>query len=145
MSLPLASIIAFPNPAIEIDRLTSSTPDHVWPKPTLVKTTNEVLIGKKFAQDNGVSISFFGASSNYIKIATGIDSVNILNSPWDIAVSNTAIKVGCERIFAINSEIMVLGEEGPALFRFNGSTLCNKYSMYDIPNIREFRAARKLP
>jgi hypothetical protein len=145
MSLPLSSIIAFPNPAIEIDRLTSSTPDHVWPKPLLVKTTNEVLIGKKFAQDNGLSISFFGASSNYMKLATGIDSVNILNSPWDIPVSNDAIKVGCSRIFDINSDILILGEEGPALFRFKDSTLCDKYSMYNITNIREFRAARKLP
>ena len=145
MSLPLSSIIAFPNPAIEIDRLTSSSPDHVWPKSLLVKTTNEVLIGKKFAQDNAVTISFFGASSNYMKIATGIESANILNSPWDIPVSSEAIEVGCSRIFNVNSDILILGEEGPALFRFKDSTLCDKYSMYNIENIREFRAARKLP
>jgi hypothetical protein len=80
-----------------------------------------------------------------MKLATGIDSVNILNSPWDIPVSNDAIKVGCSRIFDLNSDILILGEEGPALFRFKDSTLCDRYSMYNIPNIREFRAARKLP
>jgi hypothetical protein len=144
MSLPLACVIAFPNPSIEHDRLTNAHSNNVWPKQILEVTIKEVLIGRDFAKKNNKTVSFFGASGNYIKIATGVDSANILNSPWDIPVSNAAVEVGCNRLFKIDSEILLLGEEGPSLFIFNESSLCNKYVMSPIEGIREFRSATKL-
>jgi hypothetical protein len=144
MSLPLACIIAFPNPSIENDRLTNAHPNNVWPKPILGVTLKEVLIGRDYARENNKTVSFFGASGNYIKIATGVDSANILNSPWDIPVSNTAVEVGCNRLFKVDSDVLILGEEGPSLFQFNQSSLCNKYVMSPISGIREFRSATKL-
>jgi hypothetical protein len=144
MSLPLSSIIAFPNPKIEFDRLTKSSNDHRWPKPNLTDSINDSKFGLSLAKKENLKIAFYGASSNYMKLATGIDSINIYNSPWDMPVTNRTIQVGCERIFSSMPDIIILGDEAPALFRFSNNTLCDKFAITNVAGLRENRLAVKV-
>jgi hypothetical protein len=144
MSLPLSSIIAFPNPSIEVDRLTNASSDHSWPKPNLIDSINDSKFGLSLAKKENLRIAFFGASSNYMKLATGIDSINIYNSPWDMPITNKTVQVGCERIFLSMPDLIILGDEAPALFVFSNNTLCDKYAITNVAGLRENRLAAKV-
>jgi len=144
MALPLASIIAFPNPKIELERLSKASINNTWPKTNLTDSINDSIFGLSLAKKDNMKIAFYGASSNYIELATGIDSINIYNSPWDMPVTNKTIQVGCERILASMPDIIVLGDEAPALFRFSENTLCGKYAITNISGLRENRLAVKV-
>lgn len=144
MSLPLSSVIAFPNPRIEVDRLTNSSSDHSWPKPNLNDSINDSKFGLSLAKKENLKIAFFGASSNYMKLATGIDSINIYNSPWDMPITNKTVQVGCERIFLSMPDLIILGDEAPALFVFSNNTLCDKYAITNVAGLRENRLAVKV-
>ena len=144
MALPLATIVAFPNPNIEIDRLTSSSPNHVWPKPGIEKLIQDSAIVLKYAEQNNLKVAFFGASGNYVELRTGVPSANILNSPWDMPVTQTTLDTGCQRLLDVNADLLLVGEEGPSLFRFQNQTLCAKYAFVSIPELSPARAARKI-
>ena len=144
MSLPLSSIIAFPNPQIEFDRLTNASSDHRWPKPNLTDSIKDAKFGLSLAKEENLKIAFYGASSNYMKLATGIDSVNIYNSPWDMPVTSRTVQVGCERILSSMPDLIVLGDEAPALFRFSNNTLCDKFAITNVAGLRENRLAVKV-
>ena len=144
MSLPLSSIIAFPNPQIEFDRLTNSSSEHRWPKPNLTDSIKDSKFGLRLAKEENLKIAFYGASSNYIKLATGIDSINIYNSPWDMPVTNRTVQVGCERILSSMPDLIILGDEAPALFRFSNNTLCDKFAITNVAGLRENRLAVKV-
>jgi hypothetical protein len=144
MSVPLSSIIAFPNPSIEAKRLLSSAPNNTWPKPNLIGSMRDAKFGLNLAKSKDLKIAFFGASGNYMKLSTGISSVNIFNSPWDMPMSDESVTVGCQRIFSLSPDLIVLGEEGPSLFRFANNTLCNQYIIQNIDGIQENRIAVRI-
>jgi hypothetical protein len=144
MSIPISSIIAFPDPRIEANRLLSSSPNNTWPKPNLIESKQDAQFGLSLAKSKDLKIAFFGASGNYLKLSTGISSVNIFNSPWDMPMSDESVTVGCARIFSLLPDIIILGEEGPSLFRFNNNTLCNQYIIQNIEGIQENRFAVKV-
>lgn len=144
MALPLATIIAFPSPAIEVNRLTSASPDHVWPKLGIEKLIHDSSIVLKYAEQENLKIAFYGASGNYVELRTGIASANILNSPWDMPITQTALNTGCQRLFEVNPDLLLLGDEGPALFKFQNQTLCSKYAFFAIPGVDSMRVARKV-
>jgi hypothetical protein len=79
-----------------------------------------------------------------MKLSTGISSVNIFNSPWDMPMSDESVTVGCQRIFSLSPDLIVLGEEGPSLFRFANNTLCNQYIIQNIDGIQENRIAVRI-
>ena len=70
--------------------------------------------------------------------------MNILNSPWDIPVTQTTIKTGCEAIFAYDPEILLIGVEGHALFKFKDNTLCDAYQYIAVPGFPDGTFAQKI-
>jgi hypothetical protein len=132
------------NPKIELDRLTKSPSNHIWPKPNLIDSINDSKFGLSLAKKDNLKIAFYGASSNYMKLATGIDSINIYNSPWDMPVTNKTVQVGCERILSSMPDLIILGDEAPALFRFSNNTLCDKFAITNVAGLRENRLAVKV-
>jgi hypothetical protein len=144
MALPLASTVAFPQPSIELKRLTQGVPGHTWPKSNSKSVSDDVAkikAGSMFPLDGA---SFFGASGHYIELILGLPSLNILNSPWDIPVTQNTIEAGCAPVVASKSKYLILGAEGPALFQFEGSTLCNVYRIISVPGLSEYRVAERI-
>jgi hypothetical protein len=144
MALPLASTVAFPQPNIELKRLTQGVPGHTWPKSnskSVFEDIAKIKSGSIFPLEDA---SFFGASGHYVELVTGLTSLNILNSPWDIPITQTTIETGCKPVMNSTSKYLILGTEGPSLFRFENGTLCNVYRMISIPGLSEFRVAERI-
>lgn len=145
VALPLATTIALPDPRIELRRISNAPIEYKWPK---AQTLKLIEYSKEIKRQNlfeGKKIGFFGASGNYVELVTGIESVNILNSPWDLPVTQTTINTGCGAISAVNPDILLVGPEGPALFRFNNNSLCDAYQYLRVPGFPDGTFAEKIP
>jgi hypothetical protein len=143
-ALPLASVISLPNPTIEMDRISQGANTPRWPKPTITAAISDARAALEFATKNGVSIAYFGASSNYVSDATGINSAAILNSPFDLYMSQETVLVACQYLDNLKPDYLVLGDEGAALFQFENNSLCGTYTFFEIDGVRSGRAAKRI-
>jgi hypothetical protein len=144
ISLPFATLILTPNPTIELKRLTQTDSELGWPKPTITASVADAKAAAKYASENNLSIAFFGASSNYVQRESGVKSASIFNSPFDLTIGLKAAQTACNFIYSINPDVIVAGDEGAALFQFEGKTLCNVYIQQDIPGVRSGHFAVKV-
>ena len=135
-SLPLATTLLSPNPSVEIARISEGSVTPRWPKPSVVASIADTKVASEFAKLNNLKIGFFGASAAYVEMETGVKSLSILNSPFDLAMSQQTVRVSCEHLAEINPDVIVVSDEGAALFQFEGKTLCNIYVQRDIPGVR---------
>ncbi len=135
-SLPLSTILLSPNPKVEMARINEGSVTPRWPKQTVLASIVDARVASDYAKTNKLSIGFFGASAAYVEKETGVQSLSILNSPFDLAMSQQTIQVSCEYLAKINPDVIVASDEGAALFQFEGKTLCNTYVQRDIPGVR---------
>jgi hypothetical protein len=135
-SLPIASLLLSPNPKVEMARIDQGSVTPRWPKATVLASVVDAKIASEYAKTNNLKIGFFGASAAYVQKDTGVQSLSILNSPFDLAMSQQTVQVSCEYLAKINPDVIVASDEGAALFQFEGKTLCNKYIQRDIPGVR---------
>ena len=135
-SIPFSTLILTPNPSVELARINEGASTPRWPKATILASVEDARAASKFAKANGLKLGFFGASAAYIEKETGVQSLSILNSPFDLGMSQQTIQVSCEYIAKINPDVIVASDEGAALFQFEGKTLCNAYVQRDIPGVR---------
>jgi len=144
ISLPLATLLLTPNPSVELGRISAGHSKPGWPKTTILDSTADAITAAKYAKANGLSIGFFGASSNYVEKESGVKSVSILNSPFDLTVSQKTVQVACDYIFKLSPDVLVVSDEGANLFQFEGKTLCNAYVQQDVPGVRSGHFAVKI-
>jgi hypothetical protein len=135
-SLPIATLILSPNPKVEMARIDEGSVTPRWPKATVLASVSDAKVAAVYAKTNNLKIGFFGASAAYVEKETGVQSLSILNSPFDLAMSQQTIKVSCDFLSKINPDVIVASDEGAALFQFEGKTLCNTYIQRDIPGVR---------
>ena len=135
-SIPFSTLVLTPNPAVELARIDEGSSTPRWPKATILASVEDARAASKFAKANGLKLGFFGASAAYVEKETGVQSLSILNSPFDLAMSQQTIQVSCEYLANINPDVIVASDEGAALFQFEGRTLCNTYIQKDIPGVR---------
>jgi hypothetical protein len=135
-SLPIASLLLSPNPKVEMARIDQGSVTPRWPKATVLASVVDAKIASEYAKTNNLKIGFFGASAAYVQKETGVQSLSILNSPFDLAMSQQTVQVSCAYLAKINPDVIVASDEGAALFQFEGKTLCNKYIQRDIPGVR---------
>lgn len=135
-SIPFSTLVLTPNPAVELARIDEGSSTPRWPKATILASVEDARTASKFAKANGLKLGFFGASAAYVEKETGVQSLSILNSPFDLGMSQQTIQVSCEYIAKINPDVIVVSDEGAALFQFEGKTLCNSYVQRDIPGVR---------
>lgn len=135
-SLPLASILLTPNPKVEMSRINEGSVTPRWPKATVLASVSDARAALQYAKTNNLSIGFFGASAAFVEKETGVRSLSILNSPFDLAMSSDTVRVSCDYLAKINPDVIVASDEGAALFQFEGKTLCNTYVQRDIPGVR---------
>ncbi|MDP1852116.1 MAG: hypothetical protein Q8K48_06855 [Candidatus Planktophila sp.] len=136
ISIPFASLLLTPNPSVEMKRIDEAKTAPRWPKATIVASVADAKIAAKYAKDLGLTIGFFGASSYYVERETGVQSLSILNSPFDLFMSQTTAQTSCDYINTINPDVIVVSDEGTNLFQFEGKTLCNTYIQQDAPGVR---------
>ena len=115
-----------------------------WPKATIIASVADAKIAAKYAKDQGLTIGFFGASSYYVEKESGVQSLSILNSPFDLFMSKTTAQTACNFIYKINPDVIVVSDEGANLFQFEGKTLCNTYIQQDAPGVRSGHFAVKV-
>ena len=136
ISLPFATLLLTPNPTIEMKRLSQTNSELGWPKPTIIASVADAKAAAAYAKSNGLSIAFFGASSNFVQWETGVKSASIFNSPFDLTIGLKAAQTACDYIYKINPDVIVVSDEGASLFQFEGKTLCNTYIQQDVPGVR---------
>ena len=144
ISVPFASLLLTPNPSVEMKRINEAKTVPRWPKPTIIASVNDAKMAANYAKEKGFSLAFFGASSYYVEKESGVKSVSILNSPFDLFMSQKTAQVSCNYIFKINPDVLVVSDEGANLFQFEGKTLCNTYIQQDVPGIRSGHFAVKV-
>jgi hypothetical protein len=143
MCLPIASVIAFPNPLIEINRLTQSVDSHTWPKPDSKSVIETISRLRKTANFPLSETSYFGGSGNYIKLKTNISSVNIFNNPMDIHTQKT-FNTGCRPIIESRSKFLILGSEARLIFNSDNSSICGVYEYVNLQGMDEYRVAKRI-
>lgn len=144
ISIPFASLLLTPNPSIEMKRINEAQTTPRWPKPTVLASVADAKVAAAYAKAQGLSIGFFGASSYYVEKESGVQSLSILNSPFDLFMSKQTAQTSCEYIFKINPDVIVVSDEGANLFQFEGKTLCNAYIQQDAPGVRPGHFAVKV-
>ena len=144
ISVSLATLLLTPNPAVEFKRINEGALAPRWPKATITASVKDAATAASFARKNNLKIAFFGASSQYIQFETQVKSASILNSPFDLMMSQQTVQTSCEYIFKLNPDVLVVSDEGRQLFRFNNQTLCNKYKFADAPGVRQYHYAVRI-
>ena len=144
ISLPFATLLLTPNPAVELKRLNQTNAELGWPKPTITASVADAKAAATYAKSNNLSIAFFGASSNFVELDSGVKSASIFNSPFDLTIGLKAAQTACDYLSKINPDVLVVGDEGAALFQFEGKTLCNTYIQQDAPGVRPGHFAVKV-
>lgn len=143
-ALPFATVVASSDPRIEWRRISTSPEGHIWPKGNSLEAVSIWTELSKNPNIRKEKVAYFGASGNYVELLTGIKSVNILNSPWDMPVTQVTIRTGCEAITKYNPEYLVVGIEGRSLFRFENNTLCNRYEFIEYENLALGTVAKRI-
>ena len=64
----------------------------------------------------------------------GISSAIILNSPWDLVISQKAVNISCDYLNKLKPDVLVLSTESKNVFTFKGldnknNTLCSTYQL----------------
>jgi hypothetical protein len=124
LAFMMATVILLPNPSVEIERITGGNPNGTFPRPPLVKAINEIPISEKYANESGKTIGFYGEGGNYVHMLTGIDSVNIFNSPLDMFQSNASVKLSCDNLKNFNKDLLVMTDSAEQTFAWNDGSLC---------------------
>jgi hypothetical protein len=134
VTIPVATMILAPNPLIEISRVKNQSGTPSWPSKTVIDSLANAKVGLDFAKSNGKSIAFFGTSANLVETETGISSAIILNSPWDLVISQKAVNISCDYLNKLKPDVLVLSTESKNVFTFKGldnknNTLCSTYQL----------------
>jgi hypothetical protein len=128
MSLPIATVIAFPMPNVEVKRLVSAPQDHKWPlmkNESAFKDIEKILSIPEVAE----SVAYFGSSSNYVKMKFGIDSTSVFNSPFDLFMSQKMVNKGCEYVLASRKRFLVVNDTGATVAQnFQNGRLCGRFT-----------------
>lgn len=124
LAFMMATVILLPNPSMEIDRITGGNPNGTFPRPPLVAAINEIPASEKYASESGKAIGFYGEGGNYVHMLTGIDSVNIFNSPLDMFQSNASVKLSCDNLKMLNKDLLVMTDSAEQTFAWSDGSLC---------------------
>jgi hypothetical protein len=142
MSLPLATVIAFPSPSIEIGRLTNADTDHKWPFEATTSAVNRINTASKTIPIE--NIGYLGNSGNYIELVTGAKSANLLNSPWDMPPAAVPLKLGCAHIEFVNRDYLVVDDVAKRVQDlFASKKICDRYgNSLAVPSVSPYLLTR---
>lgn len=126
MALPLASLIAFPQPAAELQRLSDVRGYHRWPQPGHGQLLEDF---ERLRSADPRNTGYFGIGGNYYQLLTGVPSLNIFNSPQDLSISAAIMDRACAAIIASGARTIVVDAVGAEVAAaFPDGRLCGVYS-----------------
>jgi hypothetical protein len=131
MALPIATTIAFPSPSVELERLTKAPAENKWPNRALSEAEYRLANITQGADPISLAhLGYLGNSGNYFELKYGVESLNILNSPWDLPPAQTPLIVGCEFMKSLDKQFILLDETGLAFASlFQDGRVCGIYSL----------------
>ena len=131
LSFMLASVLLIPNPNIEIDRITGGNANGTIPRPPVVDAINSIPAARELAAKQNLKLAYFGEEGNYVHLLTGIDSVNIFNSPLDMFQSDASVKLSCSHLLDSKVQLLVLTESARQSFAWTDGSLCEGHFMQE--------------
>jgi hypothetical protein len=128
MSLPIASVLALPNPRIELDRIKSTLDSPRWPKDSMIKIEVDAKNAINLAKTLQKNISYFGESGSWLKMRVGIEPVLLVNSPTDLGMGGAVLRSACEHLNTKNPELLFVSKLTlDQLWQFPERRLCGTY------------------
>lgn len=124
LAFMISTIAVIPTPNWEIKRLTGGNPDGTFPRLPVSQLAEKSNEFKKWADEEKLSLSYFGEEGNYFELITGIKSANIFNSPFDGFQNNQAVDVMCKKLKSDGGDILVMTELTQQTFAWNDKSLC---------------------
>ena len=136
LAFMMATIFLIPNPSIEFKRLTGGNPNGTIPRPPVVDVIKMIPKAEKLAKEKNLKVAYFGEEGNYVHLLTGIDSVNIFNSPLDMFQSNASVKLSCNHLLSSKVQLLVLSESARQSFAWNDGSLCyGHFKPENVPGV----------
>ena len=129
MALPLATIIAFPNPQLEINRLTNAPSENKWPLSRNQKAFSDIENQLSLINSNDKGdVMYFGSSGNYVDLKYNIKNATIFNSPYDLLMSPKMVDIQCNNLVRLKPKYLLVNDSGLAIAQaFPNSILCGTY------------------
>ena len=136
LSFMIATVLLIPNPSTELSRLKGESSNSVFPRPPLDEAIQLIPEAIEFAKTQGLSIAFYGEGGNFVHVLTGIDSVNIFNSPLDMFQSDASVRLSCKHLIESNAQLLVVTESARQTFAWEDGSLCDGlYKQEQVPNL----------
>ena len=129
MALPIATIVAFPNPQIELKRLTNAPIEYQWPLPKNQDAFTDIenLFPKISSIDE---VMYFGSSGNYVSLVNGVKNTTIFNSPFDLFMNAKMVDIQCNYLKKFAPKYLLVNDTGLIVAQaFPNSSLCGLYSV----------------
>lgn len=131
LAFMIATVAVFPSPTWEVKRLMGGNPDGSFPRLPVAQMAENAKKYSDLAKELGYSIAYFGEEGNYFELATGINSANIFNSPFDGFQNNNAVKLMCKTLGREGGDILIMTELTQQAFAWNDRSLCEgMYYLY---------------
>lgn len=140
-AFPIATILLIPNPSIEWDRLHGGNTDSTFPRAPMQKAIDSVSTAERVAKDNNFDLAYFGEGGNYVHMLTGINSVNIFNSPLDMFQSDASVQLSCQHLIEKGTKLLLLTDSARMTFAWKDGSLCD--GLYRITAENQYLAIRQ--
>jgi hypothetical protein len=129
MALPLATIVAFPNPQIELKRLTNAPIEYQWPLPKHQEAFAD--IENLFPKISSINeVMYFGSSGNYVSLMNGVKNITIFNSPFDLFMNSKMVDIQCNYLKKFAPKYLLVNDTGLIVAQaFPDASLCGIYSV----------------
>lgn len=124
-AFPIATVLLIPNPSIEWKRLHGGNPDSTFPRAPMQQAIDAYPAVEKLANEQKLTLGYFGEGGNYVQMLTGAKSVNIFNSPLDMFQSDASVKLSCEHLIKNGTQILLLTESAKMTFAWKDGSLCD--------------------
>ena len=140
-AFPIATILLIPNPSMEWNRLHGGNPDSTFPRAPMQKAIDSVSTAEKVAKENNFDLAYFGEGGNYVHMLTGINSVNIFNSPLDMFQSDASVQLSCKHLIEKGTKLLLLTDSARMTFAWKDGSLCD--GLYRIMAENQYLAIRQ--
>jgi hypothetical protein len=144
-AFPLATILATPNPRIELHRIWQDSSIKQWPTLSSIESVSEAKKMENFARYQNIDFAYFGSSGGFVERETGIKNLSILNSPYyDYGISKNSIRAVCSHLNSVHPEMLLLGDDAADLFVSRKGRLCSIYVQTNRTGFEEGHIALRI-
>ena len=136
VAMGFGALLQSPNPVQTVRYLTKPSPNYGFESNLIPQNT--IQAAEAFAASRGGSLGYFGASSNFVQLATGLPSLLLYDDPGQFADSPTVRRDGCLYLRQHSTKFLLISptDQGPA-------DTCGLYTPVSAPNLAGLLFIRK--